>query len=507
MQTPIYGSKGEMALMQKLWSHEIKNDPEKFVLAVFPWGQPGSPLEKQRGPREWQRSILRRIKLNIDNNRNLSDTPELYEMLQHSVASGRGIGKSALVSWLTLWMITTRIGSSVIISANSQEQLEKTTWAEIGKWVAMSVNSHWWEITSRSIKPAEWIKQSVEEELKKGTGYWGAEGKLWSAERPDAYAGPHNFDGLMVIFDEASGIPDEIWGVAEGFFTEPIPDKYWFAFSNPRRNTGYFYQTFNDYSNVWTSEQIDARDVEDVAISTYEKLIAQYGEESNRVKIEVYGEFPDTDDVQFISSRMVKEAMNRNKYDDDSAPVIIGVDPAKGNDDTVILVRKGRDVVSIQRYSTPDTMKTVSLVIKAIEEFSPTLVNIDEGGVGAGVVDRLKEQGYKVRGVNFGWASSDNRMFKNKRAEMWFETKEWLRTASIPNDKKLFNDLVSARIDHSELSGALKLVSKHKLTTASPDSADALALTFAFKVAPKKANGVKPPTAIFNNSSTSWMSF
>lgn len=507
MQTPIYDADGEMALMKKLWSNEIANNPENFVMAVYPWGKPNTPLEKMRGPRTWQREVLKDIKKIIDENKNLADTPELYRMLQEAVASGRGIGKSALVSWLSHWMITTRIGSSVIISANSQEQLEKTTWAEISKWTAMSINSHWWEITSRSVKPAEWIKELVERDLKKGTGYWGAEGKLWSAERPDAYAGPHNHDGLMVIFDEASGIPDEIWGVAEGFFTEAVPDRYWFAFSNPRRNTGYFYQTFNDYSEIWNSRQIDARDVEDVAVSTYDKLIKQYGEDSNRVKIEVYGEFPDTDDVQFIGSRLVKQAMAREKYADDSAPIIIGVDPAKGNDDTVILVRKGRDILDIRRYTTPDTMETVHLVAKAIHEFQPSLVNIDEGGVGAGVVDRLKEQGYAIRGVNFGWASSDKRMYKNKRAEMWSDMKDWIKTASIPNDKKLFNDLVSARVDHSEITGALKLVSKAKLDTASPDSADALALTFAFPVMTKKSAEPHKPFSNYDSSPRSWMSF
>jgi hypothetical protein len=60
--------------------------------------------------------------------------------------------------------------------------------------------------------------------------------RLWSAENPDAYAGVHNFDGVMVIFDEASGIDDSIWAVTAGFFTENTPNRLWLAFSNPRRN-------------------------------------------------------------------------------------------------------------------------------------------------------------------------------------------------------------------------------------------------------------------------------
>ena len=128
-------------------------------------------------------------------------------------ASGRGIGKSALVSWLTIWMLSSRIGSTTIVSANSEAQLRSVTWAEITKWLAMSLNSHWFEIAATRIMPAKWLTELVERDLKKGTRYWSVEGRLWSEENPDAYAGVHNFDGVMLIFDEASGIPDSIWSV------------------------------------------------------------------------------------------------------------------------------------------------------------------------------------------------------------------------------------------------------------------------------------------------------
>jgi 16S rRNA C967 or C1407 C5-methylase (RsmB/RsmF family) len=91
------------------------------------------------------------------------------------------------------------------------------TWAEITKWLAMSLNSHWFEIAATRIMPAKWLTELVERDLKKGTRYWSVEGRLWSEENPDAYAGVHNFDGVMLIFDEASGIPDSIWSVSDGF--------------------------------------------------------------------------------------------------------------------------------------------------------------------------------------------------------------------------------------------------------------------------------------------------
>ena len=103
--------------MVELWSLAIAYDREAFVLFAFPWGQKNTPLANFAGPRKWQREVLRDIKQHIKENRVDMST------LREAVSSGRGIGKSALVSWLLLWMLTTRIGGSVIISANSESQL------------------------------------------------------------------------------------------------------------------------------------------------------------------------------------------------------------------------------------------------------------------------------------------------------------------------------------------------------------------------------------------------
>jgi hypothetical protein len=208
--------------MARLWSPAIKNNPLAFVMYVFPWGEKGTPLEHFDGPRKWQRDVLLQIGEHIKRNNGKID----FDTLRLAVSSGRGIGKSALVSWVTIWMLSTRIGSTTIISANSENQLRSVTWAEITKWLAMAMNSHWFEVSATRVMPAKWLTELVERDLKKGTRYWGVEGRLWSAENPDAYAGVHNFDGVMVIFDEASGIDDAIWAVTSGFFTENTPNRF-----------------------------------------------------------------------------------------------------------------------------------------------------------------------------------------------------------------------------------------------------------------------------------------
>jgi len=493
--------------MASLWTPALKNDPLKFVMWLFPWGQKNTPLENFAGPRKWQREVLKELADHIATNDGKID----FETLRMAVSSGRGIGKSALVSWLVIWMLTTRIGSTTIVSANSETQLRAVTWAEITKWLALALNSHWFEVSATRVIPAKWLTELVERDLKKGTRYWGVEGRLWSEENPDAYAGVHTLDGVRLIFAEARGIADPIWAVSAGFFTENTPTRFWLAFSNPRRNTGYFYEAFNAKRDFWRNKVVDARSVEGTDKAVYEQIIQEYGPDSVQAHVEVYGEFPSAGDDQFIPVYLVDDAFARPRYKDATAPIIIGVDPARfGADATVIAVRQGRDLNAIKRYRGDDTMEIVGRVIEAIEEYNPALVVIDEGGLGAGVVDRLKEQRYKIKGVNFGNKSVKPIMYGNKRAEMWGLMREWLKTASIPADKLLKSDLTSPRIK-PDSKGTIFLEGKKEMKArglASPDAADALAVTFAYPVAHREYNPKNERRVVMQGgagASSSWM--
>lgn len=433
-----------------------------------------------------------------------------FETLRLAVSSGRGIGKSALVSWLTIWMLTTRIGSTTIVSANSEAQLRSVTWAEITKWLSMAIHGHWFEVSATRVTPAKWIAELVERDLKMGTRYWSVEGRLWSAENPDSYAGVHNFAGVMLVFDEASGIDDSIWSVAAGFFTENTPNRFWLCFSNPRRNSGYFYECFNSKRDFWRNKIVDARSVEGTDKAVYQQIIDEYGPDSSAAHVEVYGQFPNASDDQFIGNTLVDEAMERAAIADQSAPIVVGVDPARfGADATVIAIRQGRDILAIKRYRGDDTMEVVGRVIDVIEEYKPALVVIDEGGLGAGVVDRLKEQRYKVRGVNFGNKSTKPMMYGNKRAEMWGAMKDWLKDASIPKDRYLKSDLIGPMMK-PDSKGTIFLESKKDMKSrglASPDAADAIAITFAFPVARREQRVDNTRRVAYggNAASSGWM--
>lgn len=493
MKQPKYSAKDEQELMAFVWSLALSNDPYTFVKAMFPWGKAGTPLAHFKGPRRWQRKVLQQIANHVVKGQIF----DLNEVLQLARASGRGIGKSALVAWLVLWFVSTRIGATAIISANTEDQLRKITFAELSKWTAMALNEHWFEVTGITLNPAKWLCTAIERDLQKGTTYWGAIGKLWSEENPDAYAGVHNHDGVMVIFDEASGIPDAIWSVAKGFFTEPTPNRFWFAFSQGRRNSGYFFEIFHKNRDRWDQDQIDARDVEGTDPKVYEDIIDEYGEDSDEARVEVYGLFPNDDDVSFISHSVVEKASKR-KIDDKTAPIIIGVDPAGtsiGGDKFVICVRQGSTILDIRRFKLDDnekgTMEGVGHVIDAIEQFEPAMTVIDETGIGKPIKDRLNEQKYRVKGVNFAWASKEKKRYGNMRAQMWAAMKRWLETSAIPNDKYLKADLIGPR-KKPDSKNVMFLESKRDMKSrklASPDSADALAVTFAFPVAHREYNG------------------
>lgn len=499
-------------ILERMLSKDLYLSPYRFALWAYGWGE--GDLRQFDGPRKWQRVIMEDIERYLmDGAHRKANGVPLGDFYKHAVASGRGPGKSALVGMLAHWFISTRIGGSVWVAANGEPQLRTKTFPEISKWVARGINSEFFDTNAMSIQPATWFKNYIEspEGLQRSTRYYYTSGQLWSEETPDAFAGAHNFDGEMAIFDEAAGIPSAIWTVQEGVFTENIVDRFWLCFSNPRDTQGSFFECFHKDRKFWRTTQIDSRTVEGVSQTTYENIIEKYGEDSREARVEVYGQFPKAGDDQFISPFMVDDAAERKAWKDASAPIVIGVDPARGGaDSTVIVVRQGRDIVTIKRYHGEDTMTTVGRVIDAIEEYKPVMTVIDEGGLGYGILDRLVEQRYKVRGVNFGWKPKNPITYVNKRAEMWGAMKDWLKTASIPKDRDLKDDLTGPGIKPTS-SGAIQLEGKKEMKArgmASPDAADALAVTFAFPVAHREYDATRQ-TRIKGYSApvmpTSWM--
>lgn len=186
----------------------------------------------------------------------------------------------------------------------------------------------------------------------------------------------------------------------------------------------------------------------------------------------------------FILTTMVTRAMDTKVQAAQTGPKIMGVDPAEyGDDASAIVVRQGRKVIGIHRYYKIGPMELVGKVAMLADRYKPDAMNVDATGVGSGVADRLLELTYPVNRIHFGGKPTDDELYVIKRDEIWGEMKKWLENLpnELPKDDALASDLCGPQYTYDS-SRRLKLESKENMRkrgVKSPDSGDALALTFA----------------------------
>ncbi len=457
----------------------LAHDPLAFVRQAYRWDDDG---RTRGGPRDWQAEVLGEIGAQLRDPTKGSNLP-----IRVAVASGHGVGKSALAAWLAHWGLATFAESRVLLTANTGQQLTTKTWPELVKWHHRLKCRHWFTLGAQSVRS---VTPSARDT-------WRLDRVTWSEDNTEAFAGLHNLGKrIVVIYDEASTIADRVWEVTEGALTDAGTEIVWIAFGNPTRGTGRFRDCFGKHRALWTTRQIDSRRVDGANHALAGQWAETYGEDSDFVRVRVKGEFPRTGSLQFIGEELVEAAAQREAPQPYGAPVILGVDVARfGDDRTVIQPRRGLDACTLpaRAFSGLDTMQVAAQVMDMAIAERAEAVFVDEGGIGAGVVDRLRQLRCPgLQGVNFGsradgWSEAlDGRgsKFANKRAEMWGRMKEWLRTGSIEGSRELAADLTGVEYGFN-LRDEIQLESKDSLKArglASPDHADALALTFAFPV-------------------------
>lgn len=455
----------------------FSSDPYGFVLFAFPWGEVGE-LERHSGPSDWQVQVLNDLGEGL---------LTIEEAIQLARTSGHGIGKSALVAWIILWAISTFEDTKGVVTANTENQLKTKTWAEVAKWHRLFIAREFFKMTATALFAADPLHERT----------WRIDMVPWSERNTEAFAGLHNYGKrILIIFDEGSAIPDVIWEVTEGALTDKNTQIIWAVFGNPTRNKGRFRECFpgGRFQHRWKSAAIDSRDVPISNKSLIDKWIADYGEDSDFVRVRVRGLFPRIDAESFIGAELANAAVEREIYAQGGS-VVIGVDVGRfGNDPSVIYPRCGRDAISRppEILYGLDTMTLAGKVAAAFLRHGATICMVDEGGVGGGVVDRLRQLRIPVVGVDFGsrpdYFKADGVKYANKRAEIWGAMRDWLAEGgSIPN--LLVNENVTL-VD--ELTGPtyglnkkeeIQLEAKREMRARgvpSPNAADALACTFAF---------------------------
>lgn len=459
-------------------------DPLGFVMYAFPWDSDASlqvcklqgkwkkKYKSIYGPDIWACEFLEDLGHAIrDRGFNGVDAVDPIRM---AVASGHGVGKSAMTGWITTWIMCTRPYAQGTVTANTFQQLETKTWAQIKKWMKLSVASHWFTIGASKIVHNDYPDS------------WFCSAQTCREENSEAFAGQHAANSTsFYINDEASAIPDAIFEVQDGGLTDGEPMQ--FNFGNPTRNTGRFRECWRKLRHRWKTYKVDSRSVQITNKNFLNEMINDYGLDSDTVKVRVLGDFPKASFKQFISEVDVEAAQQRHlkKTAYNFAPKVIGVDPSwSGDDEFIIGIRQGLYYKQLGKWEKNDNdIEMANIIARFEDDEGADAVHVD-GGFGTGIVSAGKTMGRNWQIVWFS-AKSPDAGCMNLRAHMWNETRKWLKDGGcIPEDDVLRADLTGPetvpRVD-----GKIQLESKEDMKRRgipSPNRADALALTFAMPV-------------------------
>lgn len=333
-----------------------------------------------------------------------------------------------------------------------------------------------------------------------------------SADRPENWEG-YGYD--LVILNEAGIILNKeyLWGnaVRPMLLDNPnskaiiggVPkgkNQFWDLCNQKSKNWKHF--TFTSFNNPYLSKD----DIEELITE-----LKRIGGE-NFVKQEIFGEFLDSTEMQYIEGEIIDRAFERHYShgEETGAAKVAGVDFARKRDRCAIVHRQGvklHDILMFHPEGHQWSVRFARMIVnKTINDWGADHIFFDEGESGGGVIDILHSWGYgdMVTPVMFGSNANNNAFFTNKRVEMYTDTKKWLdERGSLTRESKYSNDLrrdlESLAYGYTERTGKLKLMPK-ALLSRSPDISDALALTFAELVIPNYDKGDKDPYETSNTT-------
>jgi phage terminase large subunit len=400
----------------------------------------------------------------------------------------KGPGKTGALSWLGWNFLLTRPHSKVPCTSITGDNLRDGLWAEFAKW------QHKSELLKATF---QWNAERIV--AKDHPETWFASARTWPrqadpTQQANTLAGIHA-DYVLFLIDEVSDIPDGVVAAAEGALTSGIETKLVIA-GNCTRTDGPLHRAWTTDRRLWwmceiTGDPDDPKRSPRINIDEARAQIEKYGRESYIVKVNILGQFPDRQADKLLGADEVAAAMGRglNEGVFAQAAKILGVDPARyGDDDSVIAPRQGLAVFPLREFHGLDTVQLADQTIRAIQKWEADRAFIDEGGVGAGVVDTCRSRGFAhlVEGVNFGSRAIASDRFENRRAEMYWNAGEAIRNgASLPADPRLAEEL-QAPIYWFDKKQRICLEPKEDIKARigrSPDRADAYVLTYAAPVA------------------------
>ncbi len=488
----------------------------------------GSPVSAEilpdTSPTDFARDVLR-VDLWEKQKEVLSALPEHRRV---AVKSGNGLGKGFCAAVAVLWYLHTHEHAIVLSTAPTFRQVRHILWRQIHVLHRRAP-----DVLKGKLLDTRW-------ELSEDRYALGL-----SADSADQFQGFHS-PNMFIVVDEAEGVSDTIYEAIDSVMTSAYPRLLLIGNPTTTSGVfrRAFHEERSIYHCI-TISALESPNVKEGKVlvpglttkSWVKEREEIWGKDNPLYMARVLGEFPDqTPDTLFRLSD-VESAVERwkalppperrvggaipaaapDRVGEGAAPVetapaengpllpaagggdlegagegateggdgevVLAVDVARyGSDQSVILRRRGNRVEEIRTFNGMDTMKLAGWVAAAIREFQPAQTCIDEVGVGAGVVDRLREQGYGVRGVNAANTPRQKNVFANLRAEGYWKLRDLFATGeiAIPGDQRLLGELAALRYSFDS-HGHILMESKEdmrKRGVPSPDRADALMLAF-----------------------------
>ena len=412
-------------------------------------------------PQDWQREVMSAV---------------AKGQRRCSIRSGHGVGKSSCASWLMIWFLLTRYPVKIVVTAPTASQLFDALFAECKRWIK--------ELPT----PIKSLLEMKSDRIELGSSPTEAfiSARTSRSESPESLAGVHA-DHVLLVVDEASGVPESVFEAAYGSMSGK--DATTILLGNPTRSSGYFYETHTRLRDSWWTKQVSCLDSPLVSPDFIAEMELKYGADSNAMRVRVLGEFPLAEDDTLISLHAVEQASKRKVEQPEGTPVVWGLDVARyGDDASVLCIRQGRHLIELHSWKKLSLMELAGRVLDLLHSSDepPEEILVDSIGLGAGVLDRLRELDISARGVNVSESPAMADRYANLRAELWDLTKQWFsEEVQIPNDDSLIADLTAPRYSFNS-SGKMIVESKaetKKRLGRSTDFADSLVLTFASSAA------------------------
>ena len=409
-----------------------------------------------------------------------------------AVPSGRAMGKSRLDAGTALHFAATEGPNAlVVLLAPTFRQIQVILWEELrllyfGAKIPLGGDCA--KLVNTGLRFAD------------GSRIFGVTG-----DKPEALQGIRA-PRMLVICDEASGIPDTTFTALEGNLAG---GGKMLLTGNPTRSTGFFREACRAESRFTVvplpstaSPNVVAGEVVVPGLATsdfVEERRQEWGEDSPLFKIHVLGQFVELEEGQLFSADMIAAAEARWKDTPATGRLVIGVDPAGQSgdgDESAFACRRGKKVVRLRarRGLTPDghVTEVLGLAKDLIgdglrDPANRPLVVVDrDGWIGALVYAALAayrskhEEAFDLRGVRGGERAKRMPLQIDRvRDETWLALVDAMRDGlAFPTDVKLARELAAVRLER-HVSGRSKVTGKDDLRRElgrSPDRADALTL-------------------------------